>query len=99
MRWRCSRPVEYFARPASWSVRPEKPEDLAVGDLERDPAHRLDTAWERLTQIATFQYRHARQSNVPADTTRKVRHMRGGIDLGGTKIQAVVVDGRSKVLG
>ena len=25
--------------------------------------------------------------------------MRGGIDLGGTKIQAVVVDGRSKVLG
>ena len=25
--------------------------------------------------------------------------MRGGIDLGGTKIQAVVVDGRSRVLG
>ena len=25
--------------------------------------------------------------------------MRGGIDLGGTKIQAVVIDGRSKVLG
>ena len=78
---------------------PSNPEHLALCDLERDAPNRLDTTRKGLAQIAAFQYRHARQSNVRTNTTRKVRRMRGGIDLGGTKIQAVVVDGRSRVLG
>ena len=41
------------------------------------------------------------RGRVTSGRTRRGRYgrMRGGIDLGGTKIQAVVVDGRSKVLG
>ena len=34
-----------------------------------------------------------------ASTTKRSKAARGGIDLGGTKIQAAVVDGRNRVLG
>ncbi len=36
---------------------------------------------------------------IAASTSSRSSAARGGIDLGGTKIQAVVVDGRNKVLG
>jgi glucokinase len=39
------------------------------------------------------------ESRLPMATRTRSTKARGGIDLGGTKIQTVVVDGRSKVLG
>ena len=52
---------------------------------------------------ATAAYRKAvagaSSSHAPSTPARPRPEMRGGIDLGGTKIQAVVVDDDSKVLG